>query len=132
MAILDKTAIMEARDLELVEVDVPEWGGSVYLRPLTAKDRDYFEAEILALEQKKKSKKDGPVYDIFKARLVARALVDENGKRLFTDKEFGELSSKSAAALNRLFEECLRINQVTQQDVEELTKNSDSGHTGDS
>ena len=46
---LTRSEILAARDLGTVAVDVPEWGGTVHLRPLTGSERGRFETETLAM-----------------------------------------------------------------------------------
>ena len=41
---LNREAILAAEDLPRELVEVPEWGGAVYVRALTGAERDQFEA----------------------------------------------------------------------------------------
>src|SRR5258707_11983730 len=43
---LSRDAILEAKDREVVEVDCPEWGGSVLVRGMSGKERDMFEMSL--------------------------------------------------------------------------------------
>jgi len=73
MALLSKHDIMTVDDLKVEEVSVPEWGGSVLVRTLTARERDEFESSTV-------DKKSGkPNLENFRAKLVGLCLVDENG-----------------------------------------------------
>ena len=67
------------------------------------------------------SKKDR--VDNIRAVLVAMAVVDEDGNRLFTDKDVKALAKKSAAAMDRIFAETQKLNAVSDEDVEEMAKN---------
>ena len=40
MGDLSREQILNVKDIHRIEVDVPEWGGSVYLAPLDVKRRD--------------------------------------------------------------------------------------------
>jgi len=112
--ILTRDEILQAQDLETVEVAVPEWGGVVRVRGLTGAERDALEAEAAELRR--------PL-DNFRARYVARCIVDENGERIFSDEDIEALGRKSAAALNRVFEAAVRLSALTEEDVEALEKN---------
>ena len=112
--ILTRDEILRAQDLETVEVDVPEWGGVVRVRGLTGAERDALEAEAAELRR--------PL-DNFRARYVARCIVDENGERIFSDEDIEALGRKSAAALNRVFEAAVSLSALTEEDVEALEKN---------
>jgi hypothetical protein len=112
---LSKAAILSADDKRSITVDVPEWGGDVVLRVMTGSERDKFESEFVG------DKKN--VADV-RAKLVAKCLVDDRGDRLFTDAEVAELGTKSAAVLDRLFRECMKLNRFSKDDVDELAGNS--------
>ncbi len=112
---LSKAAILAADDKKSIEIDVPEWGGSVRLRVMTGSERDKFEADFV---DGKKS------VEMVRAKLVAKCLVDEHGERLFAETEIPSLSDKSASVLDRLFTECMRLNRFSKGDVEELAGNS--------
>lgn len=112
---LDRDAILQADDLPRTRVDVQEWGGSVNVRVMTGAERDAFEAQVAG---------GGHVnLDNIRARLVALTLVDDDGKRLFSDTDVTQLGNKSAAALDRVFSVAQKVNGLTEQDVQELAGN---------
>ena len=118
---LTKEQILAAQDLPEEVVDVPEWGGKVLIRGMTGAERDAFEESIMVGR--------GPNREVnlrnFRAKLVARSIVDPQTKeRMFSDNEINELGKKSARALQRVFEAALRLNGMTAESVEELTKSS--------
>ena len=43
---LTRDSILSADDLPMVKVECPEWKGHVYVRTMTGKERDSFEAEM--------------------------------------------------------------------------------------
>lgn len=102
-----------------VAVAVPEWGGEVFLRVMTARERDAYEAEMCGQGGAGKIN-----YDNFRARLVARCLCDESGTRLFSDADIPALGESSAPVIRLLFDEAQRINGMTVAEVEDLRKNS--------
>ena len=118
MALLSKDQILAAEDLVTEDVEVPEWGGTVRVRMMTGAERDSFEDSLT--QTKGKNVKTNLAN--LRARLVARTVVDEAGKRMFTDAEAGVLGQKSAAALDRVFEAARKLNGMTEADVEELTE----------
>ena len=113
---LSKTDILDADDLPREEVAVPEWGGAVLVRTMTAAERDSFEARVIGTEGVRNLAN-------IRATLCAQCIVDDQGKRLFTDGDIDLLGQKSAAAVDRVFAACQRLNGLTQDDVEELAKN---------
>ncbi|MCG8670213.1 MAG: hypothetical protein MI867_12420 [Pseudomonadales bacterium] len=117
--ILNRDQILKADDLKTEVVDVPEWGGQVRVRSLTAGERDTFEASIT---DNKKSK-SGVVTVNIRARIASMCIVDEENKRIFTEQDIAALGEKSGIALNRVFVAAQNLNGWTEEDVEELEKN---------
>lgn len=128
MAILSKDDILRAEDLPRELVDVPEWGGAVMVRGLSASERDAFEASIVELRGK-----DRRIHlENIRAKLASLTICDEQGNRLFSDSEVTALGKKSAQAVQRVFDVAQRLSGISETDVEELAKNSGSGPAGDS
>lgn len=111
--------ILEMDDRPTKEVEVPEWGGSVFIRTMSGDERDTFEAEMVAQQGGANPSKIKGI----RARFVTRVLVDENGERLFKDSQADQLGKKSAAALDRIFSEASAFNRLSGEDVEELAGN---------
>lgn len=125
MAYLTRDVILEAEDLLYEDVEVPEWGGTVRVRGMTGAERDAFESEVV----EQRGKKARLNMQNFRAKLVARSVVDEEGKRLFSDKDAHNLGKKSAAALDRVFGVAQRLSGLSDKDVEELVENFDNGQS---
>lgn len=125
MAILSRDQILSFSDLTTQDFDCPEWGGTVRLKVMSGSERDAFEAAVVA-------QRGGDVtlnYTNYRAKLVARCAVDENGSRLFTDFDVDALGKKSSLALVRLAEGAATLNKLSNKDVEDLTKNSTGGQS---
>ncbi len=128
MKLLTRDAILAAQDIQTEEVDVPEWGGSVLVRGMTGAERDAFEESVLTGRGKKRDVN----LKNFRARLIVKSVVDKKGDRLFTMADIDALGAKSAAALGRCFDVATRLSGMSDEDVEELTKNSEEGQSEDS
>ena len=128
MAILTKEQIMAAVDLEVEEVEVPQWGGSVLVKPLTARQRGLLTSQIVD------QRKDGRRLKLeeIQIRTCALALVDQEGRRLFDDASMRDLARKSSAALQIVFEAAQRLSGLSDEEVEELQGNSDETPSEDS
>lgn len=113
---LSKDDILNADDRPIVDVDVPEWGGSVKLRAMSAAQRDQYEQAMYESSK-------GKTLDNVRAALVAYCLVDDEGKSMFTPKEVKELGEKGAAAISRLFDVAQQLNRMTDESIEELKGN---------
>jgi hypothetical protein len=116
MAILTKEQILSADDIKRELVQVPEWGGDVYVKAMTGTERDSFEASIVEMRGKAQNVN---LKDI-RAKLASISICDESGKRLFTDGDMQALAKKSAAALQRVFEVAQRLSGIGDDDVKEL------------
>lgn len=109
-------------------VEVPEWGRWVFVRSISAAERDAFDNRSV------KRKRGGAVetnLDNYSARMVALCMCDETGAPMFPDPEKGavDLGKAGSAAIRRLFDVCFRINGLRQSDVEDAVKNSASEPT---
>jgi hypothetical protein len=113
---LSKEQILQADDLKREVVDVPEWGGQVIVRTLTGDEKDSYETSMFS-----GGKKD---LKSIRAGLVARSLIDSDGRRIFTDSEVVALGAKSAAAIDRIYSVAARLSSVSKEDEKELEKNS--------
>lgn len=116
--LLSREQIDQADDLTFKDVEVPEWGGTVRLKALTGTERDAYEASVVQMKGDRKVFK----LDNVRARLVAMSLVDENGGRLYTDKEADQLGLKSGRVLDRLFDVARSLSGLTEDDIEELVE----------
>lgn len=127
--ILTRAEILAADDIPRELVEVPEWGGSVYVRGLTAMERSEFENLMLGLENRriKVGKSDDMTIQmdmrVLRVRLSALCMVDEKGNRLFGDDEVEALGRKSADALNRIFVVAQRLSGMASDDVEDAAGN---------
>jgi hypothetical protein len=116
MALLSKSAISAASDLERVTVDVPEWGGEVSLQVPSVADFEAWNVSRIG--------EDGEFVSIgARASLVALCLVDGDGVRMFSDGEVEGLAQKSWKVIDRLFEQCKQLAGVDDAEVEETEKN---------
>ena len=117
---LSKAEIFNSARRKPEPVDVPEWGGVVHVRPLTAGERDQFESSNVRVGPDGKPSVDMTNY---RARLVCLAACDEKGKRLFVDYDANEIGRQDAAAVDRVFEAAQRLNGMGAKASEEIRKN---------
>jgi len=105
--LLTREQIKGVNDTTLTEVEVPEWGGSVFVRSLSggdvAKLRDRFA----------KTKED----DKFALMLVA-CVCSEDGAQLFDESDIGWLREKNMRVLLSLVNECNAANGFDDDETE--------------
>ena len=118
MPVLSRDDILAVDDIKIESMDVPEWGGSVFVRGMTGAERDQFESSIISIDG------DNQKVDMrdIRAKLCSKSICDEDGKKLFTPADIKELSKKSAVALQRVFKVAQRLSGITDDDVEELAE----------
>jgi len=121
MTVLNRDDILKVSDISIEEVDVPEWGGSVFVKGMTGTERDAFESSIVQQRGKNSSVNMSNI----RAKLSAQTICDEAGERLFTDADVKALGKKSATALQRVFDVAQRLSGISGDDVEELAKELD-------
>lgn len=125
---LNRDDILTADDIEIVKVDVPEWGGSVYVKGMSGTERDAFESSII--EQRGQNYKANLTN--IRAKLCAQVICDKVGGRLFTDKDIKKLGEKSASALQRLFDIAQKLSGLGADDVDELAEELEKNPSGGS
>ena len=103
----------------IVRVEVPEWGGHVYVRGMSGLERDRFEAGSL----KGTGRNQQLNLANMRARLVAASVCNADGERLFSESDANWLGEKSAKALNRVFDVAQRLAGLSDQDIEDLAGN---------
>lgn len=124
---LDKDAILAADDRHRERIEVPEWGGAIYLQDMSGTERDAFEASMIRIRRSGDTAQAEPTFDDARAKLLSKCIVDENGERLFSDHEITQLGSKSGRVLGRLYDRAREINGIGEDDIEDLVGNSGSG-----
>lgn len=116
---LTKDQILGIKDLQIEQVEVPEWGGYVFVRGMTGAERDSFEASVVDIRG---SSQKINMLNV-RAKLVSLTVCDENGERIFEDADVIELGKKSALALQRLFDIAQRLSGLSKEEVNALEKN---------
>jgi hypothetical protein len=110
--------VFSADDMKVEPVDVPEWGGRIYVRRLTGRERDEFEQLMNDRRAGKILKVQGVI-----TKIVALAACNAAGNKLFTggDAE-AKLDEKACAPLMRVFDAALKISGMRDDDIQNLTE----------
>ncbi len=119
MKLLTASDILGAQDLKRERVEVPEWGGFLYVQTLTGEARDAYESSVMEINGSSVKQN----LENLRAKFVAATIADEDGCLIFSAEQVKELGKKSAAVLDRLFGIAQRLNALSDSDVEELAKN---------
>jgi len=125
MGLLKKDKLLQRQKLDITRVDLGD-GEYVYVRQMTGRERDRFEASILKRVNRGGGKMDFETdTQDFRAKLAACTMCDEKGELLLAFDDYTQLSENmSAARLEQIIEVAQRINRITREDEEELVKHS--------
>lgn len=117
---LNRAAILTAQDAQYEDVEVPEWGGTVRIKAISAAERERWE-QLVAFD---KSGKPSAHLEDSAAKLLIFAAVDaETGERMFTEADIAELTKKNGKVMTRLWQAAARLNGLGGAAVKELEKN---------
>ena len=122
---LSKRDFLKSRAPKTRDVEIPEWGGTVTVQEMTAEQRDEFDEYVISMREENKVKG-------LRAVVVSICTVDEYGKRIFTDLDIPDLQKKSATIIGRISDEAMKLSGLSEEDVEERVKNSETGPASDS
>lgn len=115
---LSRDDILAQTRRRIIKVDVPEWGGFVFVKEMSGTERDAYELSQL---QGRTNNKPLNLVNA-RAKLVMLTTVDEAGKMLFTRADVDALGKTSAKALTRIFKVASDLSGLTDEDMEELTE----------
>jgi len=125
MKVLTRDDILSgsAEEVKIEKVWVPEWNGYVYVKEMTARELEEFEEAIAG---------DRRGEGLVRAALVAASVVDEKGKRLFSQDDVAELANRKGKALSRIFIVSQRLNSMGEEAERNFIENFDEGQGEDS
>ena len=104
--------ILSADQSQSLKVNVPEWGRDVYVRVLSLGELQAWELSCLRAK--------GEGVDDFRTKYLAMALVDADGKPLFTSDQLKRLSGRVGA---RLFKIAQKHNELDDTEIQDIGKN---------
>jgi hypothetical protein len=134
--VLTRDQIKVVDDRKIESVEVPEWGGMVYVRGLSGTDRDSFEMAMIEQSRGKGKRTQEVNLRNLRAKLVVRTAVDsddtETAKPIFEMADIEWLGRKSAQALQRVYAVAQRLSGLSNEEVEELTTDLGEGQSDDS
>lgn len=107
LPVLSIDQMLESDDVRFVEVEVPEWNGSVRLASVSAAAM----MEFVEANQDKQKAKDANV------RVIVQSIVDKEGVRLVSPEQIDALiqrfKQKDVRVMNRLMDAVMQLNDIT-------------------
>lgn len=120
MKMLSRDDILNVNDIAVEELPVPEWGGSVFVKTLTAEERDLIEAQLVKINPNNGATASIKM-DKLRALCAFYGICDAEGKRIFTNtKDIDLLAKKSAAALDRVVSKVQAMAAMSPADIASL------------
>ena len=130
--LLSRINLLSKQKLEIVKVVLDD-GDYVFVREMSGRDRDRWESTILKKVTKGKEVTMEQNLEDFRAKLAVSTVCDEKGVLLLSEENIPVLSQNmSARNLQTIVEVAQRINKITEDEKEDLVKNSGAGVTGNS
>lgn len=117
--------ILAVNDTTPIEVPVPEWSGSVYVRRLSA-------SEALRLSQAIRAIRGDDAHQERMVTALAAYLCDAHGGALATIEQARLIAEKSAAAVNRIAAAGHVANAIDTASAEAASKNSEPSRSASS
>lgn len=116
---LTREAILAADDLPLTKVEVPGWGGHLFIRPMKAGDRDEFEDWAFKAGQKQSP----DLARQRRARMIVACATDAEGVRLFSNEDAPKIAEKSVLNCDVVIEAISKLNRLGAKERKALAKN---------
>jgi hypothetical protein len=116
---LSRESILAAQDLQSEDMPVPEWseGATLKVRGISAADFERFQAGLVGFRD------DPAKASNIRCRFLVYCLVDDEGKRLFTEEDAAELGRKSPGVIARLYDKAQALSGLGPTVVEDAAKN---------
>jgi hypothetical protein len=91
----------------------------VYIKEMTGTERDAYEQSLFRMNNNKPTM----TMENARAKLLVKVICDKDGKRIFKDADINALGSLPAKVLDKLFSKAQSMNGISDDDIDELTKN---------
>lgn len=134
MSLLNREKLLAKEKLEIRKVNLGK-DEFVYVRQMTGRERDIFEQSFLKEIKNKKGVAIGydKTLDDFRAKLAVCTVCDEKGDLILQPNDFVDLSrNMSAARLEVIINVAQELNKISEEDKEDLVKNSEAALSGNS
>jgi hypothetical protein len=124
---LNRLEILQVQDRKVIELEVPEWGGTIHIRAMSAAMQDRIDAAYLDQTASGFDRRS-----VLTQSVAAACICDPSGKRLFSDEDAAALAEKSAVALRRIWDKVREISRLTEEKIEAKMGESRAGRSAGS
>lgn len=130
IVLLSRAQMLNADDTVYDYVHVPQWGGHVRIKSLTAGERERYEESTMTRVQTPDGMTKEQVLLGIRAKLVVLAVVDEKGQAVFKKEDAPVLLRKNTAAVQLVYEAIQRLSGMRKADVVDAGETSSSARNG--
>lgn len=112
-----------APELRTVDLFIPEMNATIHVRELSGAQRDAFEKRQISLDGTNKVHIN---LDNLRAAIVVMTVVDDDGKLMFAPSDVDRIGELGSSIISRIYDVAASLSKISQDDLEELLKNSGS------
>lgn len=120
---LSKDEILGAADQSFTELEISEWRGTIRIGNISAAEKGKYESGLFKFNADGTRTINEKNLATLRTRLIVACVVDDEGKRVFTEKDIEALGEKSAAVIQDVFEACQEHNGMEPPAVDEIEGN---------
>lgn len=126
MGLLNRNQLLTKETLKIEKVMLNE-EDYVFVRQMTGFERDAWEQTMGKFQKVGKKTEYVSTLENFRSKLAVNTVCDEDGNLILTPADVDDFGkSISAEKLERIIEVAQRLNKISEEDKEELTKNSEA------
>lgn len=132
MTLLTAEAILnKANDIRVERVEIPEWGGHIFVKEMTVRERDALDDETYRADVRGTVERN---MDNYRARYVVRTVCDENGVLIFKPKDAEKLGQVGSEVITKIFNAARRLSggDISLDDLAKNLKGTDEGASSSS
>lgn len=119
---LDKTAFLKPVPVDLVEFEIPELGGSVFIRGMTVVERSKFERQFRTRKGDTNERKMNEI----RQRMLIACVCNSDGQQLLNEADVEAIGKQRADIVERLVNAAQIACGMSTDDMEDLVKNSET------
>lgn len=133
MGMLTREMLLQKQVLKIERVDLGD-DEFTFVRQMTGRERDRFEQSLTKEVKRPNGKVEFErALEDFRAKLAVNTVCDEEGNNLLRPQDYPVLSQNmSAERLERIVNKAQELNRISEEDKENLVKNSAGGLAADS
>lgn len=120
MSAVTREQLLEAARNAKIERDqlhVPEFGGDVWVRGMSGKERDAFEEGLRIRRGRRAGQMD---LRNFRSQLAVKVIVNEQGERILNDDDAAIFSRLPSGVLDRIISRCTELSGMSDEEADEL------------